>query len=102
MTAATTPRIRTFGVGIQRRQRAGSDRGLSTGGIGAAGRVGVVVVMYSPQGRFGLLQRGLAGGSAADVVAFLEQRAVAVAPLLLLVEQLVDVDWDDLETLQRI
>ena len=55
MTAATTARIRTFGVGIQRRQRAGSGSGVSIGGVGAVGRVGVVVVMCSPQGLFGLI-----------------------------------------------
>ena len=84
MTRATTPRVRNFGVGKKRRHRAGSHARGSTDGGGVAGRVGVAVVMYSPQW-FGLLgERRWA--LAADLVTSGEQRVIAVAPLFLLVQ----------------
>ena len=69
MTSATTPRIRTLGVGRKRRQSAGFPRRGSTDGVGVAGRVGVAVVMSSPQSVFGLHRSGGPRlGSAADLV----------------------------------
>src|SRR5690242_3574458 len=101
MTTVTTPRVRNFGVGMKRRHRPGSCSPGATDGAGVDGRVGVAVVMYSPQ-----MIRAARGcgwvSSAAQLVTVGEQVVVALAPLLLLVEELVHVDRNHLHTGERI
>src|SRR5262245_40053837 len=101
MTTVTTPRVRNFGVGMKRRHRPGSCSPGATDGAGVDGRVGVAVVMYSPQ-----MIRAAQGcgwvSSATDLVAVGKQVVVALAPLFLFVEELIDVDRNHLQACERV
>src|SRR4051812_6385911 len=102
MITVTTPRVRNFEVGRYRRHRAGSAGRWVDDGRGVDGLVGAVVVMGSPRGRCRRQAGCRSCVPSSDLFTLLEQRVVPVAPLLLLVQQLVDVDWDDLDPLERV